>query len=84
MPHIFTNAKYATMLYVYSSCDCSANAAVEERCQRFPTRRTPDHRVFSKVFNTLHECGTLPSAHDSSEQAPQHVEGQESILEMVQ
>ena len=39
--------------------------------------------VFSKVFNTLHECGTLPSAHVSSERARQHVEEQENILEMV-
>jgi hypothetical protein len=73
------------MLYVYSSCDCSSNAAVAEYCQLFPTYTTPNHRVFSKVFDTLHECGTFPSAHVSSEQAcQQHVEEQESILEMVQ
>ena len=47
--------------------------------------RIPDHRVFSKVFDTLSECCTLPSAHVSSEQArQQHVEEQEKILEMVQ
>jgi len=85
MPHIFTNTEYAAMLYVYSFCDGSANAAVEEYRQRFPMHRTPDQRAFSKVFNTLHKCGTLPTAHDSSEQVrQQHVEEQESILEMVQ
>jgi len=73
------------MLFVYSFSDCSGNAAVEEYSQRFPMHRTPDRRVLSKVFNTLHECGTLPSAHVSSEQArQQHVEEWESILEMVQ
>jgi len=72
------------MLYVYSFCDCSANSAVEKYCKRFPTHRTPDCIVFSHVFNTLHECGTLPSAHVSSEQAcQQHVEEHEGILEMV-
>jgi len=72
------------MLYVYGFCDCSANAAVEEYHQRFPMRRTPDRRSFSKVLNTSHECGTLPTAHVSSEQARQHVQEQESILEMIQ
>ena len=42
-------------------------------------------KCFQKVFNTLRECGTLPSAHVSSEQArQQHVKEQENILEMVQ
>ena len=30
MPHIFTNAEYIDMLYVYGFCDGSATAAVEE------------------------------------------------------
>ena len=54
-------------------------------------RRIPDSGVFSKVFNTLRECGSLPSAHVSSEvaqqqqqQQQQHVEEQENILHMVQ
>jgi len=47
-------------------------------------RRIPDSRVFSKVFNTLRECDTLPSAHVSSERArQQRVEEQENVLEMV-
>ena len=59
MPHIFTNAEYADMPYVYGFCDGSATAAVEEQRRRFLMRRIPDLRVFSKVFNTLRECGTL-------------------------
>jgi hypothetical protein len=48
-------------------------------------RRILDRRVFSKVFNTLRECGTLPSVHVSSERASQqNIEEQENILEMVQ
>jgi len=41
--------------------------------------------VFYKVFNTLRECGPLPSAHASSERARnQNMEEQENILDMVQ
>lgn len=69
MPHIFTNAKYADMLHIYSFCDGSANDDVEEYCWRFHMRRIPDCRVFSKVLNTLREYGTLPSVHVSSERA---------------
>jgi hypothetical protein len=84
MPHIFTNVEYADMLYVYGFCDGSATAAVEEYRRRFPTRRIPDRRVFSKVFNTLRESGTLPSVHTSSERGRQQsVEEQENIIEMV-
>jgi hypothetical protein len=85
MLHIFTNAEYADMQYVYSFCDGSATAAVEEYCRQFPMRRIRGRRVFSKVFNTLRECSTLPSAHVSSEWArKQNMEEQENILDMVQ
>jgi len=69
MPHIFTNAEYADMMYVYGFCDGSATDAVEGYRRRFPKRRIPDRRVFYKVCNTLRECGTHPSAHVSSERA---------------
>jgi hypothetical protein len=29
MPHIFTNAKYADMLYIYGFCDGSATADID-------------------------------------------------------
>ena len=63
MPHIFTNDEYANMLYVYSLCDGSATAAVEEYRWRFPMRRIPDHSVFSKVFNTLLACSQVLMFH---------------------
>jgi len=85
MPHIFTNAEYADMMYVYGFCDGSATAAVEECRQRFPIRRIPGRRVFYNVLNSLREFGTLTSAHVSSEWArKQNMEEQESILDMVQ
>ena len=85
MPHIFTNAEYADMLYVYGFCNGSATAAIEEYRRRFPMRRIPNRRMFSKVFNTLRECCTLPSAHVSFERArKQNMKEQENILDMVQ
>ena len=73
------------LIYVYGFCDGSATAAVEEYRRRFPMRRIPDRRVFYKVFSTLRECGTLPSAHVSSERTrKQDMEEQENVLDMVQ
>jgi len=43
MPHIFTNAEDADVLYVYSFCDGSATADVEHR-RRFRVRRISDIR----------------------------------------
>jgi len=85
MLHIFTNAEYPDMMCVYGFCDGSATAAVEEYCRWFPMCRILNRRVFYKVFNTLRKCGTLPSAHVSSERArKQNMEEQENILDMVQ
>jgi hypothetical protein len=47
------------MLYIYGCCNGSATADVEEYRRRFPVHRIPDLWGFSKVFNTLRECGTL-------------------------
>jgi hypothetical protein len=68
-----------------ASASGRATAAVEEYRRRFPTRRITDLRMFSKVFNTLRKCGTLPGAHVSSERpCQQHVEELENILEIIQ
>jgi hypothetical protein len=84
MPHIFTDAEYADMLYVNGFCGVNDTAAVVEYRRLFPMRRIPARTVFSEVFNTLRERGTLPSVHVSSEPARQHVEEQENILEVVE
>jgi hypothetical protein len=76
--------QHADMLYVYGFCDGSATATVEEYRRRFPILIIPDRRVFSKLFSTFREDGTLPSAHISSERARQHMEEQENILDMIQ
>jgi len=53
MPHIFANDEYNNTLHIYGFCDGSVTAAVEEYRRRFPLRRIPDRRVFSKVLITL-------------------------------
>jgi hypothetical protein len=67
MPQIFTNAKYTDMLSVHDFCGGSATGAVEEYRPRFPVRRIPNSRVFSRELNEIRERGTLPSVHDSYE-----------------
>ena len=83
MPHIFTNAEYADMMYVCGFCDGSATAAVLEYHRWFPMDRIPGRSVFYKVFDTLCECSTLPSAHVSWAYK-KNMEEQENILDMVQ
>jgi len=46
MPHIFTDAECADMMYVYGCCDGNATAAVEEYRRRLPMRRIPDRTLF--------------------------------------
>jgi hypothetical protein len=60
--------QYAVRLRFWNG---SASAAVEEYRRRFPARRIPDRRIFPKVINILRECGTLLSAHVSSERTRQ-------------
>jgi hypothetical protein len=62
-----------------------ATAAVEEYRGWFSVHRNPDGRVVFNVFSTLCERGTLRSARVSSERArQQHVEEQETFLEILQ
>jgi hypothetical protein len=63
MPHVFVNAEYTDNLYIYCFCGGSVTAGVEEYRRRLPMRRISNCRVFSKMFKTLHERGTLPSSH---------------------
>ena len=55
MPHIFTNAECADMLYVYGFCDGRGTAALVEYRRRSPMRRIPDRREF--IINCT-ECVT--------------------------
>jgi len=69
MPHVFTHAEYAEVVFVYGFCNGNALAACREHSLRFPNRRVPDSRVFAIVYNKLSETDALPSSHISSERA---------------
>ena len=49
MPFTFSVAEYADMIYVYGFCDGNSVQAVAEYQQRFPNRRIPTRRVFSRI-----------------------------------
>jgi hypothetical protein len=84
MPFAFSSTEFADMVYVYEFCDETVVAVVAEYHRRIPNCRIPGRRVFTRVFNTLLESRTLPSAHVSSErQGQQHVAEVENILQLV-
>jgi hypothetical protein len=85
MPHIFTHAEYADMMYVYGFCDGSATAAVKEYSRRFSNCRISNSVMFAKVFNTLRGSGTLPSSQGLSEcERQQYVDEVENILQLME
>jgi len=81
MPHIFTHAEYADMVFVYGFCNGNALAACREYSLWFPNRRV----LFASVYNKLCETGALPSSHIFSEHANEkNVDEVESILQLVE
>ena len=82
MPHVFTHAEYADIIFVYGFCNGNALVACTEYSLRFPNRSVSDSRVFAGVYIKLRETGALPSSHISSEHAnEQNVVEVESILQ---
>jgi len=59
MPFTFAVAEYADMIYVYGLCDGNSVHAIPEYQQRFPNRRIPTRRVFTRVYQTSRDTGTL-------------------------
>jgi len=62
MPFTFSFEEYADMIYVYGFCDGNSVHAVAEYQQRFPNRRIPTRRVFTGVYHTLRDTGSLPGS----------------------
>jgi hypothetical protein len=61
MPFVFSHMEYCDMHFVYGFCNSNARAAVEEYQRRFPDRRIPSRGVFTRINQTLHDTGCLPS-----------------------
>jgi len=80
MPFTFSFAEYADMIYVYGFCDGNSVNAVAEYQQRFPNRTIPNRRVFTQVYQTLRDTGTLPGVRIA---ADRDVDEEEGIVQMV-
>ena len=74
-------AEYADMIYVYGFCDGNSVHAVAEYQQRFLNCRIPTRRVFTRVYQTLWDTGTLPGVRIAAER---DVDEEEGIVQMVQ
>ena len=48
------------MIYVCGFCEGNSVHAAAEYQQRFLNRRIPTQRVFTRVYQTLRDTGTLP------------------------
>jgi len=62
MPFTFSFEEYTDMIYVYGFSDGNSVLAVAEYQQRFPNRRIPTRRVFTGVYHTLRDTGSLPGS----------------------
>jgi hypothetical protein len=61
MPFVYSHVEYCDMHFVYGFCNGSARAAVLEYERRFPDRRIPSSRVFTRLHQTLRDTGSLLS-----------------------
>ena len=73
------------MIYVYGFRDGDSVHAVAEYQRRFPNCRIPTRRVFTRVYQTLQDTGTLPGVRIAAERdANESVDEEEGIVQMVQ
>ena len=72
------------MIYVYGFCDGNSVTAVPEYQQRFPSLRIPTLRVFTRVYQTLQDTGTLLGVRIAGERdVDEGVDEEEDIVQMV-
>jgi hypothetical protein len=72
---------------VYGFCDGNSVLAVAEYQQRFPNRRRPRRGVFTGVYQTLRDIGTLPGVRIAAERDVNggvDDEEEEDVVQMVQ
>jgi len=73
------------MHFVYGFCDGNARAAVQEYQGRFPDRRIPSRRVFTRIHQTLRDTGSLTSVSlQSKREVVRTINTRENILQMIQ
>jgi len=85
MPFTFSVAEYADMIYVYGFCDGNSVHAIAEYQRCFPNSRIPTRRVFTRVYQTLPDTGTLLGVRIAAEHdVNEGVDEEEGIVQMVQ
>ena len=85
MPFTFSVAEYADMVYVYGFCDCNSVHVVAAYQRRFPNPIIPIRRVFTRVYHTLRDTGTLPCVRIAAKRDfTGSVDEEEGIVQMVQ
>jgi len=63
MPFLFTHIEYCDIHYVYGYCDGNASAAVNEYRRRYPERRIPSKRVFTRVYIYIFQATNIITCH---------------------
>ena len=85
MPFTFSVAEYADMIYVYGFCDGNSVHPIAEYQRRFPNCRIPTRKVFTQVYQTLQDTGTLSGIHIAAEHDVNETVNEEAgIVQMVQ
>ena len=85
MPFTFSVAEYADMICVCCFCDGNSVHAVAEYQWRFPNCRIPTWRVFTQVYQTLWDTGTLPGVRIAAgRNVNEGIDEEEGIVQMVQ
>ena len=73
------------MIYVYDFCDGNSVHAVAEYQRHFPNRRIATRRVFTWVYQTLRDTGTLPGVRLAAEHdVNESIDEEEGIVRMIQ
>ena len=73
------------MIYVYSFSDGDSVHAIAEYQQCFLNNRIPTQRVFTRVYQTLRDTGTLPGIRTAAERyVNEGIDEEEGIVQMVQ
>jgi len=83
MPFTFSFEEYAGMINVYGFRDGNSVIAVAEYQKRFPTRRIPNRRVFTGVYQALRDTGRLPGVRISAERLVNEGVNEDGIVRMV-
>ena len=85
MPFVLSLVEYCDVLFVYGFCDRNAVAAVQEYQRPFPDGRIPSRSVFTRIHQTLHDTGSLPSVSMPSERlVVRTINTRENIIQIVQ